>query len=169
MRLRPDVVLLLALFAAAPAAVAADYTLSNGAVHFSAPDDWMRIMQTQGDPEAMVFQVPDPSPTGHQTLARVSVSSKRAADLGAFRQYAQASMQKARTLPGFDAGKDGGDATTLSYTAEENGVRQHYLERYFFEAGHAVQVRCVRPVATQAGRDWIRAFDAGCEHVAASF
>lgn len=44
-------------------------------------------METQGDPEARVFQVPDPSPTGKVSLARVTVTVTRVADISAFHQF----------------------------------------------------------------------------------
>lgn len=155
------------LLVACGSAAAADYTLADGRVHFSTPDDWRRIMQTQGDPEVMAFQVPDPSPTAQNTLARVTVSSTRVADIGDFQRYVAAAMAKARTLPGYhqDAGKSG--PTWSTYAAQESGEAQAYVERYYFHDGVAVQLRCVRPAASQAGAAWSAAFDKGCAAVAA--
>lgn len=159
--------LALLLLATSASAAAADYTLADGKVKFSTPDDWRRIMQTQGDPEVMAFQVPDPSPTAQNTLARVTVSSTHVADIGDFQQYVSTATAKARTLPGYrlDAAHSG--ATWSSYAAQESGEAQTYFERYYFHNGVAVQLRCVRPAASQAGAAWTAAFDKGCAAVAA--
>jgi len=42
---------------------AAEVSMGDGNITFATPDSWLAIMQTQGEPEAQVFQVPDPSPT----------------------------------------------------------------------------------------------------------
>ncbi|HET7358870.1 MAG TPA: hypothetical protein VFJ04_01885 [Rhodanobacteraceae bacterium] len=150
----------------ATAALATDYTLASGRIRFSTPDSWLRIMQAQGDPEIMAFQVPDPSPTARDTLARVTVSSQRVADIAGFKNVVALGMDKARTLPGYrrDAAHSG--STWLAYTAEESGVSQTYVEHYYFTEGHAVQLRCVRPTASQAGAEWTAAFDQGCAAIA---
>ena len=37
-----------------------DYTLNGGSVHFHVPGDWTAIMEkSDGDPQAVIFQVPD--------------------------------------------------------------------------------------------------------------
>ena len=67
---------------AAAAASATDVSMANGSVNFSTPDSWLGIMQTDGDPEVRVFQVPDPSPTG-QTPGGQSLSGHGLDPLGA--------------------------------------------------------------------------------------
>ena len=82
---------------------ATEVSMADGSVHFSAPDNWLGIMETQGDPEARVFQVPDPSPTGKNSLARVTVTVKRVDDVNGFNQYRSEATAKAMTLPGYKA------------------------------------------------------------------
>ena len=154
------------LLVTAPAP-AADVSMANGSVHFSTPDGWLDIMQTEGDPEVRVFQVPDPSPTGHATLARVTVTVQQESDIGGFRDYIAQANAKAAALPGYQADARAGEPNSSRYTAREAGVASSYREVYWYRDGHAIQLRCVRPAQSQAGAAWIAAFDRGCDAIAA--
>jgi hypothetical protein len=146
---------------------AADVSMADGSVHFSTPDNWLGIMETQGDPEARVFQVPDPSPTGKNSLARVTVTVKQVADVNGFNQYRSEATAKAMALPGYKAAAVPPGPNSNVYTAQENATAFSYTEHYWFKNGHAIQLRCVRPSQTQAGADWKAAFDKGCDAIAA--
>lgn len=148
------------------AAHATDISMASGSVSFSTPDQWMGIMETQGDPEVRVFQVPDPSPGGNNNLARVTVTVKQVPDVNAFQQYVSGAMSKAKALTGYQAA-NGGAADNYVYTAQENGAQFSYSERYWFKDSHAIQLRCVRPAQSQAGANWKAAFDKGCDAIAA--
>lgn len=146
---------------------AADVSMANGAVTFTAPDTWLAIMQTEGDPEARVFQVPDPSPTGKNSLARVTITVKHVANAAEFRQYINDATSKAAALPGYATKPADPDATRLTYTAQDSGVLANYTEQYWFKNGLAIQLRCVRPAQSQAGAAWKATFDQGCAGIAA--
>jgi hypothetical protein len=146
---------------------AADVTMADGSVHFSTPDNWLGIMETQGDPEARVFQVPDPSPTGKNSLARVTVTVKQVADVNGFNQYRSEATAKAMALPSYKAAAVPPSPNSNIYTAQENATGFNYTEHYWFKNGHAIQLRCVRPSQTEAGADWKAAFDKGCDAIAA--
>ena len=146
---------------------AADVSMANGSVHFSTPDNWLGIMETQGDPEARVFQVPDPSPTGKNSLARVTVTVKQVADVNGFNQYRSDATAKAMALPGYKAAAVPPSPNSNVYTAQENATGFSYTEHYWFKNGHAIQLRCVRPSQTEAGAEWKAAFDKGCDAIAA--
>lgn len=148
------------------AAQASDVSMAGGSVTFSTPDQWMGIMETEGDPEVRVFQVPDPSPNGNNSLARISVTVKQVNDNGEFQQYVAGAMGKAKALTGYQAAT-GGAADNFVYTAQENGAQYSYSERYWFKNNHAIQLRCVRPAQSQAGPAWQNAFDKGCSDIAA--
>ena len=150
----------------AGASHATDISMAGGSVNFSTPDQWVGIMETQGDPEVRVFQVPDPSSTGSTSLARVTVTVKQVADVSAFQQYVSGAMSKAKSLTGYQAGT-GQSADSFVYTAQENGAPYSYSERYWFKDNHAIQLRCVRPSQSQAGAQWKAAFDKGCDAIAA--
>jgi len=150
----------------AGASHATDISMAGGSVSFSTPDQWVGIMETQGDPEVRVFQVPDPSSTGSTSLARVTVTVKQVADVSAFQQYVSSAMSKAKSLTGYQAGT-GQSADSFVYTAQENGAPYSYSERYWFKDSHAIQLRCVRPSQSQAGAQWKADFDKGCDAIAA--
>ena len=149
-------------------AAATDYSLAAGNVRFSAPDTWPQIMEkADGDPQFIAFQVPDPSPTGHQVLARVTVSVHAVSDAQAFKAWVDAGLAKARGLPQYKSGSAAGSSRFI-YTAMENGQRLYYRESYYFKGDQGVQLRCVRPLTSQAGPAWTADFDRGCDAVARS-
>jgi len=146
---------------------ATDVSMANGSVNFSTPDNWLGIMETEGDPEARVFQVPDPSPTGRNNLARVTVTVTQVPDESGFQQYMSDANAKATALPGYKAAAVASGPNSYDYTAQENGTEFHYSERYWLKDGHAIQLRCMRPELTEAGPAWKAAFDKGCNAIAA--
>ena len=145
---------------------AADVSMASGSINFSTPDNWLDIMQTE-DPEVRVFQVPDPSPTGKDNLARVTVTVKQVPDASGFQQYMGDANAKAMALPGYKAAAVAPSPNSYSYTAQENGTQFSYSERYWLKDGHAIQLRCVRPEQSEAGPTWKAAFDKGCNEIAA--
>ena len=80
---------------------AAEVSMADGNITFTTPDSWLAIMQTQGDPEAQVFQVPDPSPTGKSSLARITVTVTQVPDNSSFQQFIAEATAKALALPGY--------------------------------------------------------------------
>lgn len=151
------------------AAQADDVSMASGSVHFTTPSNWVGIMQVDGDPEVRVFQVPDPSPSKSDTLARVSVTVKQIPDLQGFNDYVSNSVSKAKDMKDYaPVASATGDQNSFIYTASESGVGYTYLERYWYRNGHAIQLRCARPTASQAGTAWTASFDKGCNAVALS-
>lgn len=148
-------------------AQAADVSMANGSVQFHTPDGWVDILDTQGDPEVHVFQVPDPSATGKISLSRVTVTVKQTADIAGFQQYMGNATAKALALPGYKAAALAPGPNTFVYTAQESGVQYSYSERYWFKNGYTVQLRCLRPSQSDAGAGWKTAFDKSCDAIAA--
>ncbi|MEO8809436.1 MAG: hypothetical protein ABI386_04230 [Rhodanobacter sp.] len=146
---------------------AAQVSMAGGNVTFNAPDSWLPIMQTQGDPEAQVFQVPDPSPTGKNSLARVTVTVKQVSDISSFHQFMAEATAKALALPGYKVVPAPPGPNSDVYTAQENGTQFSYVEQYWFKNGYAIQLRCIRPSQSQAGNAWKAEFDKGCSALAA--
>lgn len=163
----PRTVLIASTMLLAASVHAADVSMAHGQVHFTTPNGWLDIMETEGDPEARVFQVPDPSPTAQSSLARVTVTVKQTADIPAFQQYVGEATAKAAALPGYTATAHGGANNTYTYTAQEAGAQFNYSERYWYKGNHSIQLRCVRPQQSQAGATWAAAFDKGCDAIAA--
>jgi hypothetical protein len=163
--------LVTAVLALASIAVAQadDVSMASGNVHFSTPSNWVGIMQIDGDPEVRVFQVPDPSPSASDTLARVSVTVKQVANLQDFNDYVGGAVAKAKNLKNYTPGSNNsGDQNSFIYTASESGTPYTYVERYWFRGGHAIQLRCARPSSSQAGQAWATSFDKGCSNLAAT-
>lgn len=149
-------------------ALATSYTLGSGSVHFSAPDSWPMIMeQLQGDPQFIAFQAPDASPSGKRVLSRATVTAQQVTDIAKFRSWVKTRTRKSHRLPGYRAGTRQ-NFRRFVYHAQENGLRMHYLERYYFKNGYAVQLRCLRPQHDQSGKAWQSAFDRGCKQIARS-
>ncbi|HEX5306343.1 MAG TPA: hypothetical protein VFW82_09690 [Dyella sp.] len=168
MKLLCHAALAAALLMAGPA-LASDVSMANGAISFTTPDNWLGIMETQGDPEVRVFQVPDPSPTAGNTLARVTVTVKQVGDIGGYQRYVAAANAKAQALPGYQPIRgvsNSNGPNDYLYTAQESGETIAYVEHYWFRDGRAIQLRCLRPVSSQAGTTWQAAFDKGCSDVA---
>jgi hypothetical protein len=146
---------------------ATDVNMADGSVSFSTPDGWLDIMDTQGDTETRVFQVPDPSPTGKSSLARVTVTVTQAPDINSFHQFMSDATAKAMVLTGYKAAAVPPEPNSNLYTAQENGAQFSYVEHYWYKNGHAIQLRCVRPAQSLAGSSWSASFDKGCESIAA--
>jgi hypothetical protein len=147
---------------------AADVSMAGGSVGFSTPDNWVSIMETQGEPEMRVFQVPDPSPTARENLSYVSVEVEQVGDLAAFDQYVGAASHKAEALPGYRAIGNPDGPNSHAYTAQEHGATYRYNDRYWFRNNHAIHLRCARPERSEAGTAWAASFDKGCDAVATS-
>ncbi len=146
-------------------AVAADWTMAHGNVHFHTPASWTRIMSSAGDPQVMAFQVPDPSPTGKTTLARVVVTTTRAPDVSTFKAFISKAHERAATQPGVKIDKSHSSDTVLRYSADENGTRQVVEEHFVLTADHAIEISCIRPQHSRAGTRWKTAFDTGCHSI----
>ncbi len=153
--------MLLGASALAPAAFAADYSLSSGAVAFSAPDAWPMLMEKLDGPRQFVaLQVKDPDNTN--ALARITVTVQQVDGVMGFQKFFNDGATRARKLPGYVADRTQG-SSSLRYTASENGEKNAYTEVYAYRSNLAIQVRCIRP-ATAAG-DWRATFDAGCQSI----
>lgn len=169
MNLKRYMAVMVLMVASIGAVQADDVSMASGHVHFTTPAGWVGIMQVDGDPEVRVFQVPDPSPSASTTLARVTVTVKQVQDLQAFNDYVSGAVSKAKNLKDYTPGTHpSGDQNSFIYTASESGTPYTYIERYWFRDGHAIQLRCARPSASQAGQAWASSFDKGCSEVATS-
>jgi hypothetical protein len=152
----------LALVLVAAPAAAADVTMAAGAIHFAVPDTWVPIMQSQGETETQVFQVPG-SAVADATLARVSISVQKVPNLNGFQQFAGNLRSRASGLKDYAPGKTSSPTENV-YSAREGTQKLEYYERYFYSSGYAIQLRCIRP-STDA--KFSAAFDKGCADVAA--
>ncbi|HJP98547.1 MAG TPA: hypothetical protein VJ862_08300 [Rhodanobacteraceae bacterium] len=154
--------LLLASALAITPAFAADYSLANGTVRFSAPDAWPVLMEKQDGPRQFVaLQVKDPS--DNKALARITVTTEKVDGVQGFQAFLNNGTERARKLPGYAAVNAPGSTSSMRYTATENRVRNAYSEHYAYRSNLAIQVRCIRPANAPA--DWRDTFDAGCQAI----
>jgi hypothetical protein len=153
---------LTALLLASPALGATDVSMMGGAVRFAVPDHWLPILQSEGETETQVFQVPGAS-AANATLARVSVTAQKVPNLNGFQQFAGNLRSHATSLAEYAPGK-AASPTENVYTAKEGAVTLQYFERYFYSDGYAIQLRCIRPADDAR---FGAAFDKGCADVAA--
>lgn len=161
-RLTRSCVVLLGLCALAPAAFAADYSLANGAVKFSATDAWPMLMEKLDGPRQFVaLQVKTPDDAN--ALARITVTTEQVDGITGFQKFFNDGADRARKLPGYLAANSPGGSSSLRYTATENREKNAYTEVYAFRANLAIQVRCIRPAAATPG--WAATFDAGCQAI----
>ncbi len=150
------------LFAPAPTAFAADYSLANNAVKFSAPDAWPMLMEKLDGPRQFIaLQVKDPGDAN--ALARITVTAEQVDGVQGFQKFLNDGTARARKLPGYVAANSLGDSSSLRYTASENHEKNTYTEVYAYRSNLAIQVRCIRPDAAPAG--WRATFDAGCKAI----
>ena len=155
--------ILTALLFASPALGATDVAMMGGAIRFAVPDRWVPIMQSEGETETQVFQVPGSS-AADATLARVSITAQKVPNLNGFQQFAGNLRSRATALTDYAPGK-AASPTENVYTAKEGTVKLDYFERYFYSDGYAIQLRCIRPAGDSA--PFRAAFDKGCADVAA--
>ena len=163
---RSSIVLLGACaLALAPAAFAADYTLANGTVKFSAPDAWPVLMEKQdGARQFVALQVKDPG--NANALARITVTTEQVDGVQGFQKFLGDGTARARKLPGYVAASALDGSSSLRYTASENHEKTAYTEVYAFRSNIAIQVRCIRP--ENAPADWRATFDSGCRSIVAA-
>ncbi|HET6907141.1 MAG TPA: hypothetical protein VFH52_09355 [Rhodanobacteraceae bacterium] len=155
---------LCALCAAPLIAHAADYSLDDGKVHFSAPDAWTPIMEKHdGEPQFLALRIMEPD-APPDTLARITVTTQHANDAQAFQQFVKDNVAKARRLTEYHSNDSHPIPSGRRYTATENKQKTDYTEYYYYRDGIAIQVRCVRPEPAPAS--WAATFDAGCSAIA---
>lgn len=149
--------------ACAPAAFAADYSLANGAVKFSATDAWPMLMEKLDGPRQFIaLQVKTPNDAN--ALARITVTAEQVDGVAGFQKFVNDGTDRARKLPGYAAiNSVGNNSSSLRYTATENHEKNAYTEVYAFRSNLAIQVRCIRP--DSAPPDWRATFDAGCQAI----
>jgi hypothetical protein len=154
----------LAMSVAPLIAHAADYSLDDGKVHFSAPDAWTALMEKHdGEPQFIALRINEPG-APPDTLARITVTTQHAGDAQAFQQFVKANVAKARRLTEYRSNDAHPVPSGRRYTATENKQKTDYTEYYYFRDGIAIQVRCVRPETATAA--WAATFDAGCSAIA---
>ena len=146
-----------------------DYTLNDGQVKFSVPANWNAIMEkSDGNPQAVIFQVPDEAAKGTEDTASVTVKTRTLKSAADFAEEVREERDRSKALEGYEVhGADGAHSAHAFYNMR--GKTRYLTNDRFHQAGAiVVQVRCQRPLIEGTPADWNAAFDAACAHVFAS-
>lgn len=160
------------LLSAAAAALAqgrTDFTLNEGQVHFRVPADWNAIMEkTEGDPQAIAFQVPDASADGSDDSANATVKTRRLRSPAEFAGFVQDERARAQSQAGYERDASNKDESTHRYFVQRAQTRYFVVDSYRRSGDVAVELRCQRPLLERTPAAWNAQFDAACAGVAAS-
>jgi hypothetical protein len=157
------------LAVAAVAETPGEYSLNSGLVKFVAPVAWPVIMQkTEGNPQAIAFQVKDPAEEGSGETTRVSVNTKLLDDPSNFQMLVNADVYKSKQMPDYEKRDDGVDASVLRFFAREGKTRYEFRETWYLNRHILVHIRCVRPMLEKTTAQWVADYEKGCAEIMAS-
>ena len=146
-----------------------DYALNAGQVHFHVPPDWTAIMEkADGDPQAVIFQVPDPTAQGTEETASVTVKTRSLKSSADFQGFLTDEFERAKGQGGYEADGSSKDAQAHHYFVTRNKTRYQVRDAYQLSGNVAVAVRCQRPLLDGTPKEWSDTFDAGCSTVVSS-
>jgi hypothetical protein len=146
-----------------------DYTLNDGQVHFHVPPTWIAIMEkSDGNPQAVAFQVPDAAAQGSEDAANVTVKTRQLKTPEQFAGMVVEELEHAKAQTGFETDPSNKDAAVHQYFVVR-GKTKYFVRDSFHQAGNfAVEVRCQRPLLDKTPPTWNAEFDHACGNVAAS-
>ena len=154
---------------AALAQAKTDYTLNGGAVHFHVPGDWTAIMEkSDGDPQAVIFQVPDPVTQGTEDTASVTVKTRAMKSGDDFQSFVTEAFERAKGQSGYENDATNKDSSVHRYYVTRSKVRYLVRDAYQMNGNVGIEVRCQRPLLDSTPQEWNDKFDAACANVVAS-
>lgn len=161
---------LLALAAGATSAQGrTDFALNDGQVHFRVPAGWTAIMEkTEGDPQAVAFQVPDASAQGSDDAADVTVKTRQLKASADFPALVQDERERASAQGGYQNDASNQDGSIHQYFVARGQTRYRVRDSFYLTGDIAVQVRCRRPLLASTAAAWNTEFDNACASVGAS-
>lgn len=146
-----------------------DFALNDGRIRFRVPATWTAVMEkTGGNPQAIAFQVPDPSAQGSDDTANVTVKTRVLANDAQFPIVVHEEFNHAKEQPGYESA--GAETTTSAhrYRVTRGKTRYFVQDSFLLKDGLAVEVRCQRPLLDATPESWSQRFDADCAAVVAS-
>lgn len=147
----------------------ATYTLNDGNVTFRMPSAWTAIMEkSDGNPQAIVFQVPDPATRGTDDTASITVKTRMLKGPDEFPEALQNEYLLSRAQTGYEADHDDKDNGVHRYFVMRGNTRYAIRDRFVLIGYIAVQVRCQRPLLGATTREWTASYDGGCTRASAS-
>lgn len=167
MKLLP--LILLAAFGSAHAQDQTNFKLNDGKVSFSVPQGWNAIMEkSDGNPQAITFQVADPAAEGTDDMASVTVKTRQLKSSADFAEATQNELLLSKAQTGYEAALDSSNTNIHHYFVMRGKTRYEIRDRFNLLGNIAVQVRCQRPLLNATTNVWGKTFDAGCDSVASS-
>ena len=158
----------LLLSAGAAAETPGEFSLNAGIVKFTAPPAWPVIMQkTEGNPQAVAFQVKDPADEGTGEATRVTVSTKLLDDTSNFQALVNADVDKGKLMADYEK-RDSADATVLRFFARNGKARYEYRDTWYLNGHVMVHVRCARPMLEKTAAQWTADYEKGCAQIMTS-
>jgi hypothetical protein len=146
-----------------------DYTLNAGQVHFRVPPDWTAIMEkADGDPQAVVFQVPDPATQGSEDTASVTIKTRSLKASADFQGFVTDEFERAKGQAGYETDASNKDSSVHRYFVSRSKTRYLVRDAYQLDGSVAIEVRCQRPLLDGTPAEWNERFDASCASVVAS-
>jgi hypothetical protein len=168
----PPALLAILLAFMAPSAFAqgkTDYTLNDDQVHFHVPPGWTAIMEkADGNPQAVAFQVPDPTAQGTDDSATVTVKSRQLKNPAQFDSVIMEERQHAKEQTGYEFDTSNADAAINRYFVMRGKTKYLVRDSFHRSGGFAVAVRCQRPLIDKTPPAWNAEFDSACASVVAS-
>ena len=161
--------LLLAVAGTTVAQERSDYALNDGKVRFRVPATWSAIMEkSDGNPQAIVFQVVDPAAQGTEDAATITVKTRQLKSPGDFAEAVQNELALSKAQTGYESDAQAGDSGVHRYFVMRGKTRYAIRDRFVLIGTVAAQVRCQRPLLDATSREWTAAWDDGCNSVSAS-
>ena len=161
--------ILLAAIGSAHAQDRTNFNLNDGKIAFSVPQGWSAIMEkSDGNPQAITFQIADPASAGTDDMASVTVKTRQLKSAAAFVEATQNEMMLSKAQTGYEAALDGSNTGIHHYFVMRGKTRYEIRDRFTLMGEIAVQVRCQRPLLTETSKAWNSTFDSGCDSVASS-
>ena len=146
-----------------------DYTLNSGQVNFRVPPTWSAIMEkSDGNPQAIAFQIPDPATQGSEATASVTVKTRQLKSAAEFPSTVANAFEHAKSQSGYQDDASNSNKAVHQYFIMQGKTR--YLVRDgFAQAGMvSVEVHCLRPLLPANTPAWNKEFDSACDGVLTS-
>ncbi|HNR92917.1 MAG TPA: hypothetical protein PKO41_10910 [Dokdonella sp.] len=145
------------------------FTLNDGSVHFSVPSAWTAIMEkSDGNPQAIVFQVHDPAAQGTDDAATITVKTRQLKSPADYPEAVQNEILLSKSQAGYEVQPGSDGSGNHRYYVLRGKTRYEVRDRFVLIGTIAAQVRCQRPLLDATSRDWAAAWDSGCSSVTAS-
>lgn len=146
-----------------------DFTLNDGQVHFRVPPGWSAVMEkSDGNPQAVAFQVPDEAAQGSEDSATVVVKTRQLKAPAAFPGFVQDEHARAESQGGYEKDASNKNAAVHQYFVQRAKTRYLVRDGYYLTGDVAVEVRCQRPLIEKTPATWNAQFDSACDGVIAS-